>query len=329
MFNYERSAKEAIKFIGFPEARMKKIIITGPTGAIGHALIEKCLKEHCGVYAVCRPGSERIKSLLKYRNLHIIECDLSELTKAESLLPIDCDIFYHVGWAGSFGDNRNNINLQIKNVEYTIDAVHLAYKCGCNTFIGAGSQAEYGRVGGKLREDTPVFPENGYGMAKLCAGQMSRIEAHKLGLKHIWARILSVYGPYDGKYTMIMSTIEKLLKGEIPEFTKAEQQWDYLYSKDAAGILFSLAEKGTDGKIYCLGSGKVNKLCNYIKTIRDSINTNLQVEIGKIPYADKQVMYLCADVSDILNDLNYKYQYDFNKGIQETINWYKDYYIEK
>ena len=33
MFNYERSAKEAIKFIGFPEARMKKIIITGPTGA--------------------------------------------------------------------------------------------------------------------------------------------------------------------------------------------------------------------------------------------------------------------------------------------------------
>ena len=308
---------------------MKKIIITGPTGAIGNALIEKCLYERCEIYAICRPKSERIKNLPYNERLHIIECDLSELMKAETQLPTDCDIFYHFAWSGTFGDSRNDMALQIKNIKYTIEAVNLAKKCGCHTFIGAGSQAEFGRVKGKLRDDTPAFPENGYGMAKLCAGQMSRVEAHKYGLKHIWTRILSVYGPYDGAYTMVMATIQKMLKKEKMSFTKGEQQWDYLYSKDAAGIMYALAEKGIDGKIYCLGSGKAQPLKNYIETIRDNIDANLPIGLGEIPYPDKQVMYLCADISDILNDLNYKYQYDFEKGIKEPLKWCRENYIEK
>ena len=78
---------------------------------------------------------------------------------------------------------------------------------GCKVFLGAGSQAEYGRVSGILRPDTPAFPENGYGMAKLCAGQMSRVECQTLGMDHVWARILSVYGPHDGPATMISGTV--------------------------------------------------------------------------------------------------------------------------
>ena len=33
--------------------------------------------------------------------------------------------------------------------------------------------------------------------AKLCAGQMTRIACAQKGIQHVWARILSVYGPYD------------------------------------------------------------------------------------------------------------------------------------
>lgn len=303
---------------------MKKIIITGPTGAIGHALIEKCLNEGCEVFAICRPNSARIKSLPNHAKLHVLEYDLSELKKANESLPADCDVLYHFGWAATFGDARNDMPTQIKNIEYTIDAVHLAHVCGCSTFIGAGSQAEYGRVEGKLSADTPAFPENGYGMAKLCAGEMSRVEAQKLGINHIWTRILSVYGPYDGPYTMVMSTISKLLNGEKPSFTKGEQQWDYLYSKDAAGIMYALAKKGIDGKIYCLGSGIAQPLKVYIEHIRNNIDSNLPLGLGDIPYSDKQVMYLCADTEPLKEDLGYEYMYDFSKGIKETIAWVKD-----
>ena len=304
---------------------MKKVIITGVTGAIGHALIDECLAQGAEVFAICRPGSPRNTSLPQHNNLHIILADLASLGAATKLLPKDCDTFYHLGWAGTFGAAaRNDMTAQIKNIRYTLDAVELAHACGCKTFVGAGSQAEYGRFEGKLQPTTPVFPENGYGMAKLCAGQMSRVQAHKLGMKHIWARILSVYGPYDGKNTMVMSTIVKLLKGEKPSFTKGEQMWDYLYAKDAGGILFALGgTKSIDGKVYCLGSGKTQTLRRYIETIRDAINPKLPLGLGDIPYAAKQVMYLCADSGDLVRDLNYHYQYDFAAGIKETIAWVK------
>ena len=80
------------------------------------------------------------------------------------------------------------MHLQNKNVEYALDAVEAAKRFGCHTFIGAGSQAEYGRVEGLLKPDTPTFPEMGYGIAKLCAGHMTRKHAYQLGMNHIWVR---------------------------------------------------------------------------------------------------------------------------------------------
>lgn len=116
--------------------------------------------------------------------------------------------------------------LQNKNVKYALDAVGVAKRFGYKKFIGARSQAEYGRFGGKLRPDTQTFPEMRYGYAKLCAGQMTREYAHQIGLEHNWVRILSVYGPNDYAQSMVMSAINKLQNGKIPQFTKGGQMWD-------------------------------------------------------------------------------------------------------
>ncbi len=307
----------------------KRIILTGPTGAVGHALIEECLSHGDEVYAVCRPNSARMDTIPKHEQVHIVEADLSDLASVEACIPSCCDVFYHFGWEGTIGDGRNDMFLQNRNVRYTLDAVELACRLGCKAFIGAGSQAEYGRVEGMLQPDTPAFPENGYGMAKLCAGQMSRVKCQQYGIKHIWARILSVYGPYDSTRTMVMSTIVKLLQGERPAFTKGEQLWDYLYSKDAAGILYALAQKGVSGKVYCLGSGKARPLSEYMYAIRDAVDGSLPLGIGELPYAPKQVMYLCADTKSIQEDLGYAYRYSFEEGIAETVEWYKNRTAEK
>lgn len=97
------------------------------------------------------------------------------LREAAVELDDSCDAFFHLAWTGTVGAARNDMFQQNKNVEYALEAVELAASLGCKIFVGAGSQAEYGRVEGKLCADTPVFPENGYGIAKLCAGQMTRI----------------------------------------------------------------------------------------------------------------------------------------------------------
>lgn len=302
---------------------MKKIVVTGPTGAIGVALIEQCINENIEVYALCRKDSRRISNIPQSPLVHIIFCDLQEMSEFNDDQIKGADVFYHFGWAATIGAGRNDMPLQIQNIQYTIDAVHLAKRLGCSVFVGAGSQAEYGRVEGKLNAEVPTFPENGYGMAKLCAGQMSRVECEKLGLKHIWTRILSIYGPYDGDATMITSTIKKLLNGQIPELTKGEQMWDYMYSKDVAKAFVALGDRGVHGKIYCLGSGQVRPLKEYIEILRDKIDVRAKLGFGEIPYAPKQVMYLCADISDLKNDTGFTPQISFEKGIQETIDWIK------
>ena len=145
---------------------------------------------------------------------------------------------------GTIGEQRNDLYMQNLNIKYTLDAVELAQRLGCNTFVGAGSQAEYGRVEGVISESTPARPENGYGIAKLAAGQMSRILANQYNMKHIWTRIFSVYCPYNDKSTMIMQSISKMVKEKSsPEYTKGEQIWDYIYSKDVAEALYLIAEK--------------------------------------------------------------------------------------
>lgn len=55
-------------------------------------------------------------------------------------------MMFHFGWMGTTGAARNDMDLQCRNIAYTIDAVRLAQRFGCKTFIGAGSQAEYGRT---------------------------------------------------------------------------------------------------------------------------------------------------------------------------------------
>jgi len=303
---------------------VNKVIVSGPTGCIGQAILNTAINQQIEIYAICHPDSLRNMSIPRHSLVHIIEADLSQLLSAKDMLPDDCEVFYHLGWAGCVPELRNDMDVQAANIRYTLDAVRLAQACGCHTFVGAGSQAEYGRVEGLLRPDTPAFPEIGYGMAKLCAGQMSRVLAHQLGLKHVWARILSVYGPYDSEHTMIMSAIRSLLNGQKPSFTKGEQLWDYLYSVDAAGILLALgSERSVDGAVYCVGSGQVLPLKSYIEIIRDSIDPQLPLGIGDIPYSENQVMHLCADTTAIVRDLGYSYRFDFLEGIKATIEWYK------
>lgn len=302
---------------------IQKAVVTGATGAVGMALIEELISRKIQTLVLCRGGSSRNDRIPNSPYVKKVECSLDQMSEFQLPEGERYDVFYHFAWAGTTGDARNDMPLQNQNVAYTLEAVELASRLGCHTFIGAGSQAEYGRVEGKLSAQTPTFPENGYGIAKLCAGQMSRVLCEKKGMRHIWARILSVYGPYDGPNSMVMATIRKLMAGEKPSFTPGEQIWDYLYSGDAAKAFVALAEKGISGKVYCLGSGQPRMLKEYIQAIRDAVDPTAELGLGEVPYAPKQVMYLCADVTDLTEDTGIKAETSFDEGIRHTVAWLK------
>lgn len=299
-----------------------KAVISGATGSIGMALIGELIRREIPVLVLCRADSARGAQIPDHPLVKKATCALSDMAGFSLPEGERYDVFYHFAWAGTTGAARNDMALQNENVRYTLDAVELAKRLGCHTFIGAGSQAEYGRVEGKLSATTPAFPENGYGMAKLCAGQMSRVMCQQLEMRHIWVRILSVYGPFDGPNSMVTSTIRKLRAGEKPSFTAGEQIWDYLYSGDAADALLALAESGKSGAVYCLGSGEPRPLKNYIEAIRDAAAPGAALGLGEVPYAPGQVMYLCADITALREDTGFVPRVSFEEGIRRTVAWY-------
>lgn len=263
----------------------KRVVITGVTGAVGMALLEKYRSEGWEVLAVCRKGSGRNSRIPSDPKITVIETDLSRLDQVEPLDQKPYGVFYHLAWGGTFGADREDVLLQLKNIEGTLKAVTLAKRLGCSVFIGTGSQAEYGRTDAALRPDTPAFPESGYGMAKLCAGQMSRKACEQQGIRHVWVRILSVYGPFDGAGTMVSTALRRMLRGEDCAFTKAEQLWDFLYSADAADALYRIGQRPLHGRVYCLGSGQALPLKEYILKIKALTQSSSAVKFGEIPYS--------------------------------------------
>lgn len=303
---------------------MKTAVITGATGVIGRALLSVCFEAGYEVLAVVHRNSPRASGLNKIEHCQVLYLDFPEYDRAmeemqkQNIATEGYELFFHLAWRAPFGKDRENLPLQLENVKASLAAVRFAKALGCSTFVGAGSQAEYGRVKGKLSPDTATLPETGYGVAKLCAGQMTQLACQQAGLKHIWTRILSVYGPYDGKQSLISIAVNSMLKGEETEFTPCDQIWDYIYADDAARALLLVAQKGEHGNVYVVGSGEAHPLKEYIQKIAEITGYKREIGFGRRPYNDKQVMYLQADITE-LQKLGFEPKVSFEEGIRKIL----------
>lgn len=123
-------------------------VVTGATSFIASGLLRELAKQNKKIYAICRPDSTKMYRIPNSSLINIIYCELSELETATERISEKCDVLFHLGWEGT--GNKNDMYVQNRNVKYTLDAVGLAEKTGCHTFIGAGSQAEYGLANVKL-----------------------------------------------------------------------------------------------------------------------------------------------------------------------------------
>lgn len=302
---------------------MKHVIVTGATGMVGATMIEQMLEDGIKVTGIVRPASSKMKNLTQNENLKIVECDIDNLLSLKEVLSHDYDTFFHFAWNGTYGASREDIRLQTQNVVDTLDAIELAHTLGCQAFVGAGSQAEFGPVEGTISDAIAKNPVTGYGIAKLDACRMGKILCEQYEIRHSWGRIVSTYGPRDNSYTMVMSSIINMLDGKRMQFTKGEQTWDYLYGGDCSRAFYLIGKYGKHGKAYTIGSGHTRQLKDYITAIRDTVNPSLEIGIGELDYYPNQVMHLCADIIELKEDTGFEPQVSFEEGIQRTIDWYR------
>lgn len=292
-----------------------QIVLTGATGFIGSAVLKELVSRGHRAVVLARNSSnlQKIAAL----PADILSCDQSESDLAAMLRDRHPDVFIHLAWKGVYGDDRNEEYQISDNLSMSMRYGRIAAQANCKSFIGVGSQAEYGNPNRKTRESDPTHPTTIYGKSKLacCHALSALMQAH--GVKFAWLRIFSTYGPGDDRRWFIPYVLEELSLGRSPKLTKCEQLWDYLYVDDAARAIVDAAEKHITG-IFNLGSGQAVPLRQIVEIMTGLMQAKALPDFGAVPYRDDQVMHLEADVSLLQHATGWRPLVSLEEGLRRT-----------
>lgn len=283
---------------------------------IGVATIKATIANDVEVYAIVRNDTKRISRLPQSKNIHVVYGTLETLAHIQGL-PDKADVFYHFAWAGTNKADRDNPYIQEKNIQYTLDAVELAHKMNCNRFIYAGSQAEYGPVDGLIDDDTKFAPLLSYGIAKYAAGILGRKLCSEKGMKHVWGRIFSVYGPHDNEGTMLDYALKCWQSGNAAKFSSATQSWNYLYWDDAGEMFYRLGQENIPSGTYLIANDESKILREYIEIMMKVYGEKAKAEFS--PIGEDKPFGLRVNPTKTLETINYKPTVSFEEGIRRMI----------
>ncbi len=296
---------------------METVIVSGASGFIGRHLIRYLSAQNVKVYALDVPGRGCLIANLP--SVTVIECDMDHWKEIIHQLPEDSNAFFCLSWAGVAPEDRNNCDIQFKNVELVLNALQLAVAVHSQRFILPGSTMEYVESGGLINDSSAPSPLNAYGAAKIAARFLCRAKAEELGISFIYTVITGIYSADRKDNNVIYYAITSLLKGEKPSFTRLEQPWDYVHIDDVVRALFLIAEQGKNDAFYSIGHGDNWPLANYIMQIRDLINPNAPLGLGEISYKNDRMPSSCVDLRTLQEDTGFVPQITFETGIKEVI----------
>jgi UDP-glucose 4-epimerase len=302
-----------------------RVLVTGATGFIGSYVVRSLAAEKgVEVSFLARPSSDtwRIREVLPYTTRIDAELGGGDALRS-AVAKTRPDVLVHLAWKGVGSADRNAAQ-QIENLADTLALLRAARAAGARAFVGLGSQAEYGPSSGALDETAPTQPTTLYGVTKLSTCHFTRHACGELGMRYAWIRVFSTYGAMDNPSWMIPSLVLQLLARKKPPLTLGEQRWDYLHVSDAADAIARVALGDAATGVFNLGSGEAHTIRSIVEKIRDTIDPSLPLGFGEVPYRPDQVMHLEAQV-DRLRQLGWRPAMPLDRGIRETVAWYRDY----
>lgn len=298
--------------------------MTGANGFIGTALCRVLSDDGVKVIAVVRNEEENVRNIEKIEGLSIVYCDLSEFKNLATVIAdIDFDVFYHLAWIGSAGPLRGDIDVQMKNVQYTCDTVKACADLGCKRMVFASSIMEY-EIGALMATDSTPDINTLYSSAKVAANYMARTIAASMGVDYIRAVISNVYGPGESSPRLVNTSLKKLLKGEHCSFSPGEQIYDFIYITDAAKTFVAIGDKGVANRTYYIGSRNPKPLKEFLCKMRDQVNPTIELGLGDLPFNGISLTYEEFDVNAVEKDTGFVPEVTFEQGIKNTIDWIKE-----
>tara|TARA_B100001173_G_C16011321_1_gene557843 strand:- start:430 stop:1380 length:951 start_codon:yes stop_codon:yes gene_type:complete len=307
---------------------MNAAIVTGATGFIGSTFVEYLINQGIKVLALGRKEFHNINKArrIKLKGAEYLNINMDSIKLLPSRIEsIDWDlgnecVFFNLAWHGEQRLSDLNVEAQLLNVSYSIDAITIANTLGCSRFIQIGTMEEaFTEKYLDLDHNIDSFYNRHviYSVAKLSAKNALQIKASQLKIDLIYVLHSHVMGPDDDKDSFLQMTLLKLINGDDLIFSSGEQYFDVISLNDCALGYFLVCMKGVPGKTYWVGSGKPQRLRNYVERMYNLYPSNKRMQFGKLPYNDIVLKKSDFSIAALVEDTGFTPKLSYEETVNE------------
>ena len=319
------------RHLKFPEG--SKFLVTGGAGFIGSNLCETIL--NMGYKVRClddlSTGKQaNVDMFLGNPNYEFMKGDIKDLDTCMKA----CEGVDYVLNQAAWGSVPRSIEMPIfyckNNIEGTLNMLEAARQKGVKKFVYASSSSVYG--------DEPNLPKcegregnllSPYALTKRCDEEWAKLYTMLYGLDTYGMRYFNVFGrrqdPNGAYAAVIPKFIKQLLNDEQPTINgdgKQSRDFTYIENVIEANLKACLASHEAAGRAYNIAYGGREYLIDIYYTLTKALGKNIEPNFG--PDRKGDIKHSNADISAARELLGYAPDYDFAKGLNEAIAWYKE-----
>ncbi len=286
----------------------------------------------------------------KDKNLKFIKLNLEDRTNLNRLFENEkfdavCNLAAQAGVRYSLINPYAYID---SNIIGFINLLEASRHNGVKNFSYASSSSVYG-----LNEKLPFSTEDGvdhpislYAASKKSNELMAHTYSHLYGISTTGLRFFTVYGPWGRPDMALFLFVKAGLEGKsIDVFNNGDMLRDFTYIDDIVEGVIRVIDNpaksdklwsGKDGrlstssapyKIYNIGNNNPVKLMDFIEAIEKKLGVTIKKNMMPIQAGDVPATY--ADVTDLVEDLDYKPDTPIQEGINRFVDWYLDFFKVK
>lgn len=315
----------------FPENTT--FLVTGGAGFIGSNLCEAILnlgyKVRC-IDDLSTGKQSNIDLFVNNPDYTFIKGDIKDLDICNKV----CKGVDYVLNQAAWGSVPRSIEMPLfycaNNIQGTLNMMEAARRNNIKKFVYASSSSVYG--------DEPILPKreghegnllSPYALTKRCDEEWAKQYTIHYGLPTIGLRYFNVFGrrqdPNGAYAAVIPRFIKQLINGESPTINgDGRQSRDFTYIENVieANLKACLAPLGAYGQAFNIAYGGREYLIDIYYTLTDALGVNREPIFG--PERRGDIKHSNADITKARDLLGYAPEYDFAKGLNEAITWYKE-----
>jgi len=308
-------------------------LVTGGAGFIGSNLCESLLNQGFTVRCLddlSTGNKENIEPFLSNPKFSFILGDIVNFEVClEACKNVDY-VLHQAAWGSVPRSIEQPLMYELINIKGTLNMLEASKRCLVKKFVYASSSSVYGddtRLPKKEGNEGKVLSP--YALTKATNEKYGSLYTRLYGLDTYGLRYFNVFGKRqnpNGEYAAVLPRfIKALLRNERPTiYGDGMQSRDFTYIENVidANFLACLAPHEVAGECFNVAFGGQLKLIDIFNYLREILDRKIEPiwcpeRLGDIKHSN-------ADISKAQSLLGYYPEWDFESGIAEAIEWYKD-----